>query len=34
VQDGADYIVIGRPIAAADDPAAAAQRVAAELADA
>ena len=31
VADGADYIVIGRPIAAADDPAAAARKVADEL---
>jgi orotidine-5'-phosphate decarboxylase len=31
VLDGADYIVIGRPIAAADDPANAAKRVAEEL---
>jgi orotidine-5'-phosphate decarboxylase len=28
---GADYIVIGRPIAAADDPLAAARRIAADL---
>ena len=28
---GADYLVIGRPITRADDPAAAAQRIAAEI---
>lgn len=32
IKEGADYIVIGRPIAAADDPVAAAKRVAEELA--
>lgn len=31
VKDGADYLVIGRPITAADDPAGAAQRIAEEL---
>ncbi len=30
---GADYLVIGRPITGADDPAAAAKRVAAEMSD-
>ncbi|MEQ8319860.1 MAG: orotidine-5'-phosphate decarboxylase [Rhodospirillales bacterium] len=32
IRDGADYIVIGRPIAAADDPVDAAKRIADELA--
>jgi orotidine-5'-phosphate decarboxylase len=31
---GADYLVIGRPITGADDPAAAAERIAGEIADA
>lgn len=31
---GADHLVIGRPITASDDPAAAARRIAAEIADA
>jgi orotidine-5'-phosphate decarboxylase len=33
-QRGADYLVIGRPITGANDPAAAAERIAAEVADA
>ena len=32
IENGADYLVIGRPITAADDPRAAVQRIAAELA--
>ena len=32
VRNGADYIVVGRPITRADDPCAAARRIAAELA--
>jgi len=32
VADGADYLVIGRPITRADDPAAAADRIADEIA--
>ena len=32
VRDGADYLVIGRPITRSDDPAAAAERIAAEMA--
>ena len=32
IRDGADYIVIGRPITGADDPLAAAKRIADELA--
>ncbi|PPR31061.1 MAG: Orotidine 5'-phosphate decarboxylase [Alphaproteobacteria bacterium MarineAlpha9_Bin6] len=34
VARGADYLVIGRPISCADDPAAAARRISAEIADA
>jgi orotidine-5'-phosphate decarboxylase len=33
IRDGADYLVIGRPITGADDPVAAAKRIADELAD-
>jgi orotidine-5'-phosphate decarboxylase len=33
LQRGADYLVIGRPITRAEDPYAAAERIAAELAD-
>jgi orotidine-5'-phosphate decarboxylase len=33
VRDGADYLVIGRPIRDASDPVEAADRLAAELAD-
>ena len=32
VRDGADYLVIGRPITSSDDPAAAAERIADEMA--
>ena len=31
VADGADFLVIGRPITRADDPAAAAEAIAAEI---
>jgi len=34
VQSGADYLVIGRPITRADDPRAAAQEIAEEIAGA
>ncbi|MBW2096540.1 MAG: orotidine 5'-phosphate decarboxylase, partial [Deltaproteobacteria bacterium] len=34
VRDGADYIVVGRPIRDAPDPAAAAQRIAEDIASA
>jgi orotidine-5'-phosphate decarboxylase len=32
IADGADYLVIGRPITGADDPVAAAERIAGDLA--
>jgi len=34
VRNGADYLVIGRPLTLADDPLEAAQRIAAEMGDA
>lgn len=33
IADGADYLVIGRPISGADDPKAAAERIVSEIAD-